>query len=259
MPLWREFDSHTEAMKTLLSLFDYTGTWAAPFANAGWNTISWDMQTDELCDLFRTQSVEDCFEQNGWESIDGIIAAVPCTDYASSGARWFAQKDMDGTTAKSNELVEIVLRIVDLYKPTNMDEPSDFFWAIENPVGRLNRFFPQLGKPYYFQPHNFSGYLEPGENTIKELDKIRLKNGHGITRNEADTIKQWEVYTKKTGLWGEFNRNLMHKNIEPVKGSPFGSVMMRHGSKSIVTKNQRSKTPRGFAQAFFNAQTQTHL
>lgn len=243
-------------MKTLLSLFDYTGAWAEPFHRAGWNTICWDIQFDELCDLFRTQSVEDCFEQ--WESIDGIIAAVPCTDYAVSGARWFADKDKDGRTQRSNELVEIVLKIVDLYKPTNIDEPNDFFWAIENPVGRLNKFFPDLGKPMYFQPHNFAGYLEPGAAILEQLNTIRLKDGKWITPLEAEMIKDWEVYTKKTGLWGEFNRNLIHKNIEPVKGSPFGSVMMRHGSKSIATKNARSKTPLGFAQAFFEAQTINH-
>lgn len=81
-------------MKTLLSLFDYSGNWSLPYAEAGWNIILWDIK--HSCDLFNTFSnienacadyfYEHIFDNYG--TVDGILAAPPCTDFASSGARW---------------------------------------------------------------------------------------------------------------------------------------------------------------------------
>jgi hypothetical protein len=38
-------------MKTLLSLFDYSGTWSEPFAAAGWDVIQWDIKLDAFMDI----------------------------------------------------------------------------------------------------------------------------------------------------------------------------------------------------------------
>ena len=56
--------------------------------------------------------------------------------------------------------------------------PELTFWALENPVGRLSTLRPHIGKPWYFQPH---WYGDP--------------------------------YTKKTGLWGKFNKDLPRNDV----------------------------------------------
>ena len=84
--------------KIILSLFDYTGNWSQHFENDyevikidiknGIDILSWD------------------YKKIKKENIKGILAAIQCTDYAVSGARWFKEKDINGTTEKSQELVK---------------------------------------------------------------------------------------------------------------------------------------------------------
>lgn len=239
-------------MYTLLSLFDKTGQWAAPFADKGWEVIQWDLQISSYHDINNIIDVE--FALNEFENVDGIIAAVPCTDYTSAGAQYWLKKDSEGYTAASIELVRQVQRLADLFTPTDPEYDEPFFWCMENPVGRIGKLFPELGIPFYFHPWEFAGHLgDLSKKDIAELDAIRLKNGHGITKAEADHILWCNAYTKKTGLWGDFNRELVKIPIENVKGSPQGSVMQRFGGKSEKTKNARSATPEGFAIAFADA------
>lgn len=214
-------------MKTLLSLFDYSMNWSRPFALGGWNVILWDVKHTQ--DMYLTfsqieQATAEFFHENifdNYGTVDGVIAAVPCTEFAASGARWWKQKDADGRTEKALEMVYQTLRIIDLCQgsdPEYYEEPENsFFWAIENPVGRLNRLVPDLAEfgPRYFQPYQF---------------------GH--------------PYTKKTGLWGEFVMPEPTNVVEPIEGSMMHS---RYGGKSERTKELRSLTPEGFAQAFYEA------
>jgi len=203
-------------MPVLLSLFDYSGNWATPYADAGWDVILWDIK--HTTDLFSTFSdiqdaCADYFYENifdNYGTIDGIIAAPPCTDFAVSGAQYWAIKDKDGRTSKSIEWILQVLRIVDLCKPS--------FWALENPVGRLSKLIPEIGKPWYFQPYWFG-----------------------------------DPYTKKTGLWGRFNVPDKTNVVEPIRSCDQGSWLMKLGGKSEKTKELRSMTPMGFANAFFEA------
>lgn len=240
-------------MKTLLDLFDHSGTWAEPFEQAGWNVIQLELKHG--VDLLQFQSVEDVFDF-GIEDVHGIIAAPPCTDFAVSGAQYWTKKDLAGFTAKSLELVHQVQRFADLFTPTDPDYEESFFWALENPVGRLPQLVPELeayGKAYWFQPCDFTGHLKPSRKVLDRLDVIRAKNGKGVTNEECDFVVKWNAYNKKTGLWGNFNRNLTVKPVEPVRCSEQGSFTQRLGTKSEKTKEQRSNTPLGFAKAFFQA------
>lgn len=98
------------------------------------------------------------------------------------------------------------------------------FWALENPVGRLPTLLPELGKPWYFNPCEFAGWLE-GEASDREC------------------------YTKRTGLWGNFNRpSKLARTV-----LPGCNPIMSLGGKSERTKELRSMTPLGFAKAFFVA------
>jgi len=93
-------------------------------------------------------------------------------------------------------------------------KPSGF-WVLENPVGRLRKW---LGPPsMYFDPCDYG-----------------------------------DPYTKKTCLWGSFNRPKQNR-VEPIKVCSQGSWLMKLGGSSERTKELRSVTPPGFAQAFFEA------
>jgi len=238
-------------MKTLLSLFDHSGQWSQPYYDAGWDVIQWDIKLSELMDVNSIDLAETALEL--FQDVDGILAAVPCTDFANSGAQYWNKKDSDGRTAASIALVEKVECLVDLFTPTDPDYDGSFFWTMENPVGRIGRLFPHLGKPYYFNPCDFAGYLDLSDDDHNELDRIRRKDGLKVSREEIDMVIRCEAYTKKTGLWGAFNRELIKKTIEPVRVCKQGSPIQVFGGKSDRTKEARSNTPLGFSIAFFNA------
>lgn len=237
-------------MRTLISLFDYSGQWAKPFYDKGWEVIQWDIKLSEFMDINLLTDCEMVLDM--FENVDGIIAGLPCTDFSSSGARWWTEKDANGSTAKSIELARQTLRLVDLFRPTDPDYDDGFFWTIENPVGRMASLIG-LDDPYYFDPYEFAGYNNLSSEDLEKLDELRLRKGKGISKSEAEFIIECNCYTKKTGLWGEFNRNLKKKPIAPIKGNEYGSPHMRIGGKSDRTKEIRSNTPYGFALAFYEA------
>ena len=72
---------------------------------------------------------------------DLIIAFPPCTDLASSGARWFAEKQADGRQAKS---ISFFMQFVDADCPRI---------AIENPIGIMSNKYrkpDQIIQPWQF-------------------------------------------------------------------------------------------------------------
>lgn len=233
----------------LLTLFDYSGIWAKPFWDAGWDVIQLDIKHGN--DILQFKSAEDVFDW-GIPEAHGIIAAPPCTDFTVSGAQYWPKKDANGTTSKSLELVRQVQRFADMLRPTDPEFDEPFFWAIENPVGRMGKL-AGLDKPHYFDPYQFAGWLDLTGDDLAWLDQIRAKNGQGVTWEETEHIIKCNAYTKKTGLWGEFNRELQLRPVDPVKCAPQGSFTQRYGGKSDKTKEERSHTPEGFALAFFQA------
>lgn len=238
-------------MKRLLSLFDESGIICIPFHNAWWDTIQWDIKLDEFMDLNNIQLAETALDL--FEDINGIIAFPPCTDFAGAGAQYWKAKDADGRTKKSLHLVYQVQKLVNLFRPTDPEYEGSFFWAMENPVGRIAKLVPDLGKPFIFDPCDYAGYLHADDKVISErLDKIRKKKGIGVTSAEANFVLQFNAYTKRTCLYGEFEIPVK-KRIEPVRCAPQGSPLQRLGGKSERTKELRSKTPEGFAEAFFQA------
>lgn len=193
----------------ILSLFDYSENWPSYYKKNGYETFSIDVKNNfDILDLIP--------EEIPFQ-VEGILAAPPCTDFASSGAQYWKQKDEDGRTEASMNLVSKVLELVEYFKPR--------FWVIENPVGRLSTLFPELGKPWYFNPHEFAGWCETEEQ------------------------QQHERYTKKTGLWGNFNK----PEKKDLGNDPNNNWIMKLGGKSERTKELRSMTPLGFARAFYEA------
>lgn len=154
----------------ILDLCGGTGSWSKPYRDSG----EYDVQVvDPQVWLANDPGTGDVrlFE---WikRRPRGILCAPPCTDLSGSGARWWAAK---GPQALLDALAvaDACCRIVLLHKPD--------WWALENPVGRLRRYY---GDPtYIFDPCD-----------------------HG------------DPYTKKTLLWGEFT--IPDQNpVEPTEGS----------------------------------------
>ena len=205
--------------KTILSLFDKSGVWSKPYKDAGYTVIQVDLAYgDDVFEIMvdATQQVAEGKQEGIKVNVYGILAAPPCTDFAGSGARWWKGKEKQPanyenkhTIGFKNTLEHSVAMVYCIEEIVAQLDPV--FWVIENPVGRLGKLVPDIGKPWYFQPSDFG-----------------------------------DLYTKKTGLWGKFN--IPKKTpVLPLLGSIMQSKM---GSKD---KDKRSKTPAGFAKAFFEA------
>lgn len=123
-------------MKVLVAC-EFSGIVRDAFIAAGHDAVS--------CDLLPTESPGphyqgDVFDiaYDGW---DLMVAHPPCTDLASSGARWFAEKRADG---RQQGAIEFVLALANAPIPRI---------AIENPIGVLStewRKPDQIIQPWQF-------------------------------------------------------------------------------------------------------------
>lgn len=119
--------------RLILDLCGGTGSWSAPYREAGYQVEIVDPLTDgrDVRLLERTGA-------------HGILAAPPCTHLSGSGARWWKDKGEDALL-EALSVVDACLRVIWAAKPQ--------WWALENPVGRLRRF---LGDPaMIFQPCDY--------------------------------------------------------------------------------------------------------
>lgn len=188
--------------RLILSLYDYTEAWATPYKRAGYPVICWDKKVEG--DIISEKFWE---EVMGYSSdVYGILAAPPCTYFAASGARWWPQIPQEALE-EMIALVEWVLMLLPWCEDLQ-------FFAIENPVGRIESLVPGLRKlqKFGFHPSDFG-----------------------------------DPYTKKTFLWGKF-REPGRTPVLPLYGS-----MMHALPPSEKRQEQRSTTPAGFAKAFFTA------
>jgi hypothetical protein len=217
----------------VVSLCDYSGNWPRPWIEAGHTVVQYDLKHGDdvtsltgdqiMRDIAATGTAVDTLLGNAPQVLM-VLAAPPCTDFSVSGAQYWPQKDANGTTDKALAVLDACVRLVNELEPV--------YWMLENPVGRLGKLRPSLGKPFYFQPHQYARYA-PDKNA--------------------------ELYTKKTGIWGCFEKGLMEaaKDLEavPVRVCAQGSWLQKLGGKSERTKELRSMTPQGFARAVYLVHT----
>ena len=147
--------------KIILDLCGGTGAWSDPYAENGYTRIIVDIEDGDDVRLFKTDY-----------EIYGMLAAPDCTHLASSGARWWKEKG-EQALIEALSLSDACIRIAMFYNPV--------FWALENPVGRLRRYYrdPTL----IFDPCDYG-----------------------------------DPYTKKTLVWGKFNIPKKNK-VKPTQGS----------------------------------------
>jgi site-specific DNA-cytosine methylase len=135
-------------MMTVLSLCDFTGNWSRPYEERGYDVVRVDLKHGQDVRLFEIPPYP----------VRGILAAPPCTDFASSGARWWEGKG-EGCLLESLSIVDACLRLVAVLNPV--------WWALENPVGRLKRW---IGEPTMaFDPADYGGYSDGDAYTKRTL------------------------------------------------------------------------------------------
>lgn len=168
-----------EERRVVLSMFDRTGQWSLPYAEAGYHVITLDLEPAGGAphpNRHHVQGNAALYEPPPFR-VHGILAAPPCTYFAASGARWTRTPEQ---MEQALGLVSAVTRLVAVCRPA--------WWALENPIGTLGRW---LGPPaLYFDPWEYGGWLEPARDR----------------------------YSKRTCLWGSFTPP-EKRPVHPAEGS----------------------------------------
>ena len=227
--------------KYVLSLYDYTGEALVPWAEAGYSCIAFDIQHDNtVTDVFGSGgSIKyvkaDLHDQNTLNKIalqfqfkDVVFGmAFPvCTDLAVSGAAHFkrkAEKDPEFQVKAANYAKMCSQMFNELGVP----------YFIENPVSVLAT---KWRKPdHSVHPYEYGGYIH---------------DDHAEHPRWPDYIAAKDAYPKKTCLWTGNGFTMPWTDpVEPEQGH--SRQHLKLGGKSQRTKDIRSATPRGFAKAVY--------
>ena len=231
--------------KYVISLYDYTGEALKPWAEAGYICYAFDIQHDEttvrkehfdgggliryvhadLHNIGNLDAIHTMFEN---KEVTFAMAFPVCTDLAVSGASHFKRK-REKDPLFQRKASNYAIWCAELF------DALDCPYFIENPVSVLSTLWR---KPdYSFHPFEYGGYIEPEQAEHPKWSKY---------------IAPMDAYTKKTCLWTGGYFTMPDKSpVEPEAG--YSRQHLKLGGKSQKTKNIRSATPRGFAQAVFNA------
>jgi len=215
--------------KTILSLFDCSGSWSKPYKEKGYDVVKVDIKSGT--------------DIRDFEPIDchGILAAPPCTAFSIAGNQYWAKKDKNGATKEALDLISATYRLILTCNPV--------WWVLENPVGRLKYW---LGKPVmYFNPNDYGGWLQETERThplapyqdayqkktcLWGVFNTPVKNHVAAHSDEKERFwVQKKKFTTSTGEW--------------IYDRPFIEGMTYDEKRAEI----RSVTPLGFARAFANA------
>ena len=232
--------------KKAIFLFDYTGIMAKPWADAGYLCYCFDGQHPQGVSK---SSHENILNVGMWFDNDGIhgqndedinkikivtgggvsfIFGFPeCTDLTVAGARHFKSK-RDADPRFQLKAMQLV------YLTKNLGDHFECPYGLENPVGVISTMWR---KPdFKFNPCDYAGYL-PSDD---------------VNPVYPDIYPPQDRYNKGTCIWHGNGFNEPGRiRLEPLfKDNPGWKFC---GGKSLKTKNIRSATPRGFAQAVFEA------
>jgi len=230
----------------VISLYDYTGEAVKPWAKAGYECHCYDIQHNNTkvdyfpsggsisylnADLYNPAVVHLMTLQYQYNytkpKVFGMAFPV-CTDMAVSGAAHFERKRQADPDFQKKAVSHAFL-CASLFQALRVP------YFIENPVSVLSTLWR---KPdYMFNPYEYGGYIPEDEAE------------HPVW---PEYIAPRDAYPKKTCLWvgGGFK---MPVPKPVVVEAGYSTQHRKLGGKSMKTKNIRSATPRGFAQAVFEA------
>lgn len=222
-------------------LYDVTGFMAAPWIRAGYECWMFDGQhkpgIQRLSNLVQVGMWFDPYriEEQAMEiakmvgpEVVFVFGFPECTHLTVAGARHFEAK------ARANpEFQNEAVNLAKLVPAVALASLCPV-WALENPVGVMSSIWR---KPdFMFNPCDYGGYL-PQEDQ------------HPCY---PDIYPPRDAYNKGTCIWNssEFAEP-PRRPVAPLHKANPGWA--KCGGKSTRTKNIRSATPRGFAQAVFEA------
>lgn len=207
----------------VISLCDYTGIFTKPWRDAGYEAIHVDPQREDNGTILEMMPEIRSAIMTG--NVKFVAGFPPCTELAVSGAAHFASKaDKDKHFQARAALVAEQCRMI--------GELSGAPWFFENPVSVLASI---IGKPNYsFHPYEYGGYLPEDDKHPEWPEYIAAR----------------DAYPKKTCLWTGNGFEIPEKKEVYVKPG-YSDQHNKLGGRSLRTKNIRSATPRGFAQAIF--------
>lgn len=224
---------------TVISLFDASGAWSQPWLDAGYNVVRYDLQDGQDIAEF---SAEMLLEEHGNDDVWAILAAPPCTDFASSGAQYWAEKDADGRTEASNELVRQVIRTVELFRPA--------VWAMENPVGRmakLNKLPPPLltfQPNLYGDPYTKKTQIWGNFNNRLLTNPVRPSQGSKITEKLSSSAKYERSLTPEGFAYSFFHANNKATGFSGPVAPPGGWLAQKfHGVDAELIQGARFGRP----------------
>ena len=233
--------------KHVISLYDYTGEALKPWAMAGYQCLAYDIQHDiphyeefegggridyKYADLHNIGTLDKIYDSLSGKEVTFAMAFPVCTDLAVSGASHFKRK-RERDPLFQRKASNYAIWCAELF------DALDCPYFIENPVSVLSTLWR---KPdYSFHPFEYGGYIEPDQAEHPKW---------------PDYIAPMDAYPKKTCLWTGGYFTMPDKSpVEPETGH--SRQHLKLGGKSQKTKNIRSATPRGFAQAVFNSNNST--
>lgn len=232
--------------RPVLSLFDESGNMVRPWAERGFACYCVDTENDGRVEHFASGGsihfVNADLMPDDWRIVGSTNAAIealialnpcivfgfgPCDDLSVSGTGHWATKaarDPD-FQAKAVALWRVVETVAD-----RVGCP----WFGENPVSRLATLYRKAN--FYFDPYEYGGYLPEDD----------------VHPRWPDYIAPRDAYPKKTGIWhGNGFKVPCRRPVFCPDG--YSEQHLRLGGKSKKTKQIRSETPRGWANAVFFA------
>ncbi len=232
----------------VISLYDFTGEALKPWAEAGYTCHAFDIQHDEAgwvdrfdgggsirfhkADLHDYATIVEL--KHVFEDVNVVFGmAFPvCTDMAVSGAAHFKRK-AEANPSFQDEAVSYAVWCARLFNSLHVP----FF--VENPVSVLAT---KWRKPdHSFHPYEYGEYLNDAE---------------AVHPRWPEYIADRDAYTKKTCLWTG-NGFRMPTKIPTCKPTGYSTQHLKLGGKSQRTKDIRSATPRGFAKAIYEFNSQS--
>ena len=233
--------------KVVISLYDYTGEALKPWAEAGYTCYAYDIQHDGTvldmfgsggcikymnADLHNIGNLDAIYDSLSGKDVTFAMAFPVCTDMAVSGAAHFAKK-RERDPLFQRKAANYAIWCAELFQALGCP------YFIENPVSVLSTLWR---KPdYKFHPYEYGGYIPDDQAEHPKW---------------PDYIAPYDAYPKKTCLWtgGDF---IMPEPCPVYPEEGHSRQHLKLGGKSMKTKNIRSATPRGFAQAVFNSNNST--
>lgn len=155
----------------------------------------------------------DVFKAIKMKKWDLGIFFPPCTDLASSGARWFKEKQQNGQQRKS---IEFFLRLT---------ETDIKHWAIENPIGIMSSWFRkpnQIIQPWMFGHGEMKGTclwlhnlpkLKP-TNIVEGRDQKVWRMPPGPERAKLRSKTFPGIASAMASQWSNYLQNVEYKRID---------------------------------------------